>query len=104
MTEAKHTPGPWKAIRRFLCDGDQDRTFWDIRPESWAAGSIASVLEGNADPEPNARLMAAGPDLLAALEGVVNDFRGFCIQTGKEMRYPAPIKMAMEAIQKAKGN
>jgi hypothetical protein len=68
MSKAKHTPGPWRihgceagqpicAIGdRVICDQDKDE--------------VAVVRYNAADCEANARLIAAAPDLLAALEQV----------------------------------
>jgi hypothetical protein len=64
--QTQHTPGPWVSERRFVIAGDQDCESYDIRPAGWQAGNIAIVTNGNADPQPNARLIAAAPDLLAA--------------------------------------
>jgi hypothetical protein len=52
MTDTKHTPGPW------------------VRNETWGLivsgdGEVAALHSGN---EANARLIAAAPELLAALE------------------------------------
>jgi hypothetical protein len=57
---SKHTPGPWTAILdRDRDDGSEDT--WYVLTEKEAA--IAVGLYG-----PDARLIAAAPDLLAALK------------------------------------
>lgn len=63
MTQAKHTPGPW-VVR-------EDARDWAIiGPEpSWVTG----VDRRNHNAEANARLIAAAPELLAALEKVRDD-------------------------------
>jgi hypothetical protein len=75
MESSKHTPGPWESIRQFSINGDQDHLSYDIRPASWNAGRLAVVTEGNAEPEPNARLIAAAPELLEALKLVRDNAR-----------------------------
>jgi hypothetical protein len=75
MSDTDHTPGPWEA---YVSD---DRTLWCIRAgddfviypgneidaETWdeAFGACGATTEGRS--EANARLIAAAPDLLAAL-------------------------------------
>jgi hypothetical protein len=54
----KHTPGPWEFTGKYLVT-QTDNTLLSIKPES---------AEGGAHFEANARLIAAAPDLLAALE------------------------------------
>ena len=62
---SKHTKGPWKAVRT-------------VAPKGWVIGredglyDIAIVRDGSAleDNQANARLIAAAPDLLEALEDV----------------------------------
>ena len=61
LEAAKHTPGPWTAM---LSSGD----------ESWmvaAAMPIARITNYDDRAAANARLIAAAPDLLAALEAIV---------------------------------
>lgn len=59
MTD-QHTPGPWrfeestKTVRTVL------QNYWLVRLDSWDAGEV--------NHEANARLIAAAPDLLEALE------------------------------------
>ncbi len=60
MTDSNHTPGPWRAgqdgnMRVYGPDNSQEHS-----------GLIASVYKGRA----NARLIAAAPELLEALEAV----------------------------------
>ena len=64
----KHTPGPWDA-------GDRVRNFIDITHRIKTPGAITNTLcrvqardTWAAEAEANARLIAAAPELLAALE------------------------------------
>ena len=83
MTEAKRTPGPWHIM---------EGTDWVIvSPEV----SVAAVYTPRGDPEvrqANARLIAAAPDMLAALEGLIHDFDRLKAE-----------EIARAAIAKAKG-
>jgi hypothetical protein len=67
MSDAKHTPGPW-----WLAGKSQVRYGAGNR-----AGWVATVARQNRDA--NARLIAAAPDLLAALRAVLDrDMRNTC--------------------------
>ena len=72
-----HAPGPWTVLDDLVKDSDSK--------------NVACVLSD--DHAPDARLIAAAPDLLAALERIQaspND--------------PAAHRMALDALKKAKGN
>jgi hypothetical protein len=59
-----HTPGPWETS--VLADGSQ----WEVcLPD--AGDAIAGIVDGP-DAQDNALLMAAAPDLLAALQFAVS--------------------------------
>ena len=65
----KHTPGPWRITTDFIGVYDKDaRCIADMDSES--AHEI-----GYDESLANARLIAAAPDLLAALEAVIDDLR-----------------------------
>ena len=79
----KHTPGPW---------------FVDAHNNVLAEGCLVafpSVAAGLEKQEANARLIAAAPDLLEAIEGLLNALPS-------ATAHPA-IKSARNAITKAKG-
>lgn len=64
MSDAKHTPGPWEA-----CDaGDYSDYDGKCRVILGDDLRIAVALGDHAENDANARLIAAAPDLLAALE------------------------------------
>ena len=64
MSEMKHTPGPWTAA-------DDRRGIWEIIANGEMLGQVWRIGNPNDLPaEANARLMAASPDLLAALEAI----------------------------------
>lgn len=71
MSIAKHTPGPWNYT---LCD---DETAWMIGPRDTDGpdyvADVHKLVRGrsHADSEANARLIAAGPELLAACKAAI---------------------------------
>jgi hypothetical protein len=96
---AKHTPGPWAT------DRDPDRRFLVYCND--ATGSLVARTGGNgfeyvntsdAEQEANARLIAAAPDLLAALKALVAKY-GF----GDTLPADHPLVGALATIAKAEG-
>lgn len=88
MGSVKHTPGPWRAVDVSVKpDQDDDGVrFFDIRAgeecRSPYAGAligyydcggrqVAQVMKGYTYGEADARLIAAAPELLEALEGLL---------------------------------
>lgn len=70
--EIQHTPGPWVAVF--------NNVFWEVAPENrqendpYTIGDVCASNPENPESglqEANARLFAAAPELLAALEGVL---------------------------------
>lgn len=96
---SSHTPGPWNAVK------SQPRIYWiDAHEQPCAYGHIATVFEGGKDPDENAanaRLIAAAPDLLAALEALVDDTEHRDHDCGDEEW--CPVHKARAAIAKARG-
>ena len=94
----KHTPGPWTMHPRFD-DGAEVRA---IAPVAWC--SVASTVGSSGDQSidaaearANARLIAAAPDLLAALDRLER-------LSGSAMGTDDPARVfARAAIAKAKG-
>ncbi len=80
-----HTPGPW----RF--EPAPHRAHWIL--------GVTSVALTTMPNEANARLIAAAPALLVALESMVERFDGFVEHDGSTLS----IDMARAAIAKAKG-
>lgn len=96
-----HTPGPWTA--EYSTYGDEI-WFGGEGPGMWtidAPGVYMSGCEGSATAKADARLIAAAPDLLAALETLM----GLIEMTGPRCisDYAHPISAARAAIAKAKG-
>ena len=104
MTEARHTPGPWTVERRWSngceiiprirCAPDEDRGC------GWIADVIGAPYLDHKSTLPNARLIAAAPDLLEALQQCLTDIEsqeythGRCFGAGN---------VARDAIEKATG-
>ncbi len=87
------TPGPWLYHAPF-----RDRTIYDN-----AGAPVAKVMRGKRDgqtEDANARLIAAAPDLLAALKmlaGVVDEH-------GNDPVYTIPVNAARQAIARAESH
>ena len=92
MTQTKHTPAPWHV------GGKDEQIIYG--EDGWAIAD-AKVYHGKDghNSRANARLIAAAPELLAALESIIKakDEGMILLDTGKS------IKAAREAIAKAKG-
>ncbi len=77
-----HTPGPWQIDNNnchsgqvAVCHGDEEG-YVEVWSENWSAGISQSA---------NARLIAAAPDLLKALQGLLASVqRGVCDGSGME--------------------
>lgn len=92
---AKHTPGPWKAtLRTVTAPETEDRLPLDVR-----------LYGGNADDNrANARLIAAAPDLLEALQECKQLLdMVLCVQGGLPPDANGPAAKALAAIRKATG-
>jgi hypothetical protein len=103
----KHTPGPWEAHFEeayFVTGPDLGRVAMMMNIKG--ARGLGGRRSGD-ESAANARLIAAAPDLLAALEGLEKEFRRiypiyyssepWCHETN------APLKVARAAIAKATG-
>ena len=94
---SKHTPGPWKAKKWVGTDpyDDPDRPFVEVGNVHWSPKNWkpAAAIKQTA----NARLIAAAPELLEALENLLKVHEG----EGGTQHNAADIARA--AIAKAKG-
>ena len=98
-----HTPGPWKwwtscSFNRLSSDatGKDGDVLHGVKYRDGVCG-----IEGR---EEDMRLIAAAPDLLAALEGVMNYVIAFeAITSAGEAGQKSAIAVADAAIKKAKG-
>ena len=107
MSEAKHTPGPWKIHR-----GKHNSCYLsviDSIPDQGGkvvANCICHVAMTNDDRTANANAIAALPDLLAASEACIaaDELTSSDGMSGDDMlaAYDAAIALARAAIAKAK--
>lgn len=78
MMTAQHTPGPWEAHQGV---DDDHPTVWDVTsrhnhrdygetPKGWFVATVHEVTD-EAGAEADARLIAAAPELLEALEAAI---------------------------------
>ena len=90
--QAGHTPGPWRAERTGPWDGWDG---WEVIAKDGA--TVCNGLGSQRDPirEANALLIAAAPEMLAALKAIVD-----CAGPGAGPE----IGLALDAIQKATGD
>lgn len=76
----KHTPGPWKVRKEWSGDGyEVYPTRAGKKPEfgQWAAiATVDSIISKGESARKNARLIAAAPELLAALQEAVDGMGG----------------------------
>lgn len=96
MSNYTHTPGPWKRSEK------ADGNWWHIVAGNQAIATVHAASKKRNEPyasmfEENANLIAAAPELLAALEGLLSDS---CVvmNCGNGVLHAARI-----AIAKAKG-
>lgn len=90
-TETQHTPGPWYLIdERFL----HDKYLVSIGEPNAGGTTVCNILSEPGDDfgkcKANARLIAAAPDLLAAVRGMIeaydNDSIAHLEQASREAR------------------
>ena len=98
MSTAKHTPGPWQARWQDPIDVDDcARIAIETAPD---AGDIAGIHHATrGEDEANARLIAAAPDMLAALQRIAEYPR----QRNDELSIAGARAIAAAAIAKATG-
>ena len=97
-----HTPGPWKVVRHPRIAHVDSET--SVGSGANGMASVAWLTGGRVGQEANARLIAAAPDLLAALEALVlaaPDSDAWSVAATRELR--AARDLAEEAIAKARG-
>ena len=92
MKNAKHTPGPWKSY--------EDDGFINLMVVDAEGYYIAEAMgRTKKNMEANARLIAAAPELLEALEKLCNRWQG----DTELYAHGEEIKAGRAAIAKAKG-
>lgn len=74
MSEVKHTPGPWKHVVEWA--GNNGSTVYVTNE---FLDEVCTMASGSKTDLDNARLIAAAPDMLEALEAVWSDYDQRCI-------------------------
>ena len=92
MTASKHTPGSWRLLFKAA------QGVWVIEGPG-RFRFVAFVIAHDAEDEANARLIAAAPDLLAALRALFYAFENDDTVAGTEA-----IRNARAAIKSATGS
>jgi len=91
---SKHTPGPWVVVRR------RDHGDHVIQSDS---DTVAVVWDEGGSPDADARLIAAAPDMLAALELLLANVLAGDEGGYSKREHAAAIAAAEGAIAKARG-
>lgn len=101
LTANAHTPGPWKATHSDPAEGVD--CWWitaNVLPSN-GEKEICSVPSGYRSVEANAHLIAAAPELLAALRGIVADDDAGVSLEDQRARWNDRMAAAKAAIAKA---
>ena len=108
----KHTPGPWTILSGTYENGKQFKVVGDESFYAMVGGDKQSMTSG--ETLANARLVAAAPDLLAALEkahGLLSDLESDIHEAGKDCPnlynadfIPGVRNTLLAALAKAKGD
>jgi hypothetical protein len=100
MSKIKHTPGPWAQHDETYCPGE----IWGALDmnENGVRGIHICTLEDCVELQANAKLVAAAPELLEALEGLINldDLQALAASHSVIFRL---YRAAQDVILKAKG-
>lgn len=100
--QAKHTPGPWRIARDYSPEHGETPYIVDGAGKNVAMAAYMPTEQGA-----NARLIAAAPDLLAALEAAVLWYETAPIAEREAVEVAIeqdfPVVEARAAIAKAKG-
>ena len=93
-TETQHTPGPWETSRDAVPAGHVQITVYEFV----SGDRVATVFQNEA----NARLIAAAPDLLAALEAMLAAY-AFNATLQKREDLHSAVRDSLDALAKARG-
>lgn len=105
MSKAQHTPGPWIIEYTAASLSTLKRDFIITHSDENLRSHICRIFDASLCPEhgesqANARLIAAAPELLEALEKARDELRGLPHSLGYEFTHLQEIN---SAIAKAKG-
>ena len=104
----QHTPGPWTVMPRMT------HPWYDIKAAEWQVAEVETDPDAPDESEANARLIAAAPDLLAALRecAILAEYGttgpGKCKSDALTAEKATALRLAVSticraAIQKAEG-
>jgi hypothetical protein len=101
-----HTPGPWK-VQALSVEGQEIilRTHGEMTigaPESYAVASVPLRHVSINGQLANARLIAAAPDMLEALKGILANFHESVTTAESLAEFPA-LQAVAQAIAQAEG-
>jgi hypothetical protein len=100
MSEAKHTPGPWGVVvPMHPLDGFTHAITAPIGAVGWALSSGVDAERASA----NARLMAAAPDMLAALQAALPILSAYIDADNFDGHASRALRLVADAIAKAQG-
>lgn len=102
MSGATHTPGPWQTDRNNVHAG-QIATIHHCKGNDWIEVWSTNWPEDEDTQEANARLIAAAPELLAALEILVSQYDSSSDFTMGGNLTNEGFLLGRAAIEKAKG-
>lgn len=91
QTEAKHTPGPWLILGSIIVGADTKQIC-----ALWPLDDSGTPIQSEATDDANARLIAAAPELLEALQCLLADAYDQGMSDGD-----ASIDLAKAALAKA---
>ena len=103
MSKAKHTEGPWTLRPLNEEIGEYEIVGPRHSDETGESEYIAVVCGGLPESEANARLIAAAPELLEALEELLSAVDKACGTAIPRGSFSAARKAARDAIAKATG-
>jgi len=99
---ANYTPGPWRADSEMIqCQGkwqDENGEHFD-----WKYPRVLAHVVDDWDYRANARLIAAAPELLEALQGLANALEATPGPRGVMELVPSQLENARAVIRKARG-
>jgi len=99
MSETKHTPGPWRIELR-----GGDKYLYGAEPEQSALMCDMSYYPWTPDTDADWHLIAAAPDLLAALKAMLSEYGDVGDESILAEDEPQhPVIMARAAVDKAEG-
>jgi hypothetical protein len=93
---SKHTPGPWE------CE-NYDNKLFVIADHMTGSPAVCRILGSDATVNADANLIAAAPDLLAALQNVMSWIRNWSPDFTEDEDWDDDRNAALAAIAKAEG-